>query len=458
MGEIYMKNLSVVILAAGEGTRMRSERPKVLHHLAGRPLVKWVLSSINALSPDNIFLVVGHKAEVVKAALNTEKKLGFVTQEQQRGSGHALIQAAPKLRRFKGDILVLCADTPLISDETLKELVTLHRRQKNDATILSSVFENPYSYGRIVRDPDSNVLGIVEEKDATVEQRAIKEINSGIYCFKSPMIWDVLSQITPQNKKNEYYLTDAIGIINRANGRVNATSHGTPHEIMGVNTRADLSVAESTIRSLIIRTLMLNGVTIADPSSTYISAETVIGQDTIIYPGTIIEGACTIGSNCRIGPYSFISAASIADGAEIRHSYVTESQIAANVKIGPFAHIRPGSVLQENARVGNFSEVKKSVIGRGSKVNHLSYIGDAELGEDVNIGAGTITCNYDGVKKYRTVLGDRVFVGSNTNLVAPVRVGAGVLIGAGSTITENVPENMLAIARCRQTNKEKKKK
>lgn len=451
-----MKNVAVLILAAGEGTRMKSERSKVLHEVCGRPMVRWVLSAVRPLKPASIDLIVGHKADQVRAEL-AQEKISYVTQGQQLGTGHAVRLAGRRLKNFKGDVLVLCADTPLIAADTLQGLLSFHRKRRNAATILSAHFSNPFSYGRIVRLPSGQVTGIVEEKDATPQQRAITEINSGIYCFKSPLIWQALSRVRNDNAKKEYYLTDVIGILDRAGEKVDAFSQVQPDEIMGVNNRRDLSVAEAKMRRAICERHMLEGVTIIDPATTHISAQAQIGRDTVLLPGTIIEGSSHIGAGCLIGPYACIKDSTVADQAEVRLSCVTEAALGTGVKIGPYAHLRPGAVLEAGARVGNFSEVKKSVIGEGAKVNHLSYIGDATIGRKVNIGAGTITCNYDGAHKHRTVIGDRTFVGSNVNLVAPVNIGPDVVLGAGSTITDDVPERSLAIARARQINKERKK-
>lgn len=450
-----MNKVSVAILAAGEGTRMKSECSKVLHNLSGKPLVRWVLSAVAGLKPEKVFMIVGHRAEQVKTAL-AEEKLSFVEQSERLGSGHALKQVEKFLKNFVGDVVVLCADTPLIKTATLNELLKYHKKSGNSATVLSSNFENPYSYGRIVRAQNGQVLGIVEEKDATPEQKQIKEINSGIYCFKSPLIWKVLKQIKANNNKKEYYLTDAISILNQMGEKVGAFCNVQSEEIMGVNNRLDLSVAEKIVRLTVLKNLMLNGVTIMDPENTYISADAVISNDTTIYPGTIIEGKVKIGSNCSIGPFSFIKDTVIGNHADIKNSYIVSSKIGDKVKIGPFAHLRPGTDLKNGVRVGNFSEVKNSTINFGAKVNHLSYIGDSIVGVDVNIGAGTITCNYDGVQKHKTIIGDRAFIGSNVNLVAPVKVGSDVVLGAGSTITDDVPSKSLAIARARQINKPRK--
>lgn len=451
-----MRNLAIVILAAGEGTRMKSDLPKVLHTLAGRPLVEWVLSSVSALRPDKIVMVVGHKGKEVMGAL-AGKKLSFVEQKQQFGSGHALRQAEKTLKNFRGDVLVLCADTPLIDPSTLKTFIAAHRAEGSAATVLTSRFDNPFGYGRVVRGKHGQLEEIVEEKDATPEERRIKEINSGIYCLKSPGIWKVLGRIKADNRKKEYYLTDAIGILRAEESPVGAYPHVSPREIIGINTRLDLAQAEEIVRQGTLKALMLDGVTVIDPGATYVSIDARIGRDTVLYPGTTIEGKTLIGEGCRIGPSSFVQDSRVGNGTEIRSSFVYESEIGDDVKIGPFAHLRPGAKIEDGARVGNFSEVKNSTVKAGAKVNHLSYIGDAYVGKKANIGAGTITCNYDGVRKNKTYIGDRTFVGSNVNLVAPVSVGPDVVLGAGSTITENVPAASLAIARARQVNKKRKK-
>lgn len=436
---------------------MKSSVPKVLHALCGRPLVRWVLSAVAGLNANKIYLVVGQGSKEVKLELKDEK-IVFVEQKKQLGTGHALRRAEKYLKDYGGDILVLCADTPLIKSETLGLLVDYHRENSNSATVLSCCVSEPFGYGRIVRIASGEVERIVEEKDADEQQKKIKEINSGIYCFSSRKVWDALCGLSNKNAKREYYLTDVISILSGQGEKTGAYSEVSPDEILGVNDRLDLSKAESIERSRILEKHMLEGVTIVDPNCTYISAEPKIGRDTIIYPGTIIEGKTVIGENCRIGPYSFIRDSVVANGVEVRYSNVFSSKIDDMAKIGPYSHIRPGTRIKHKAKIGNFSEVKNSVIGNGSKVNHLSYIGDSFLGKDVNIGAGTITCNYDGKQKSKTYIGDRSFVGSNVNLVAPVKVGRDTLLGAGSTITENVPSNALAIARARQVNKPRKNK
>ena len=448
-------NLAVVILAAGEGTRMKSEKPKALHLLCGKPLISWVLSSVEKLKPTKTVVVIGHKGTELKAELSG-KKIEVVEQKTQLGSADAFKTARSKLSNFPGNIIVICVDTPLISAETLKALFRNHLISQNDATILSSRVDNPFGYGRILRTAGGEVIGIVEEKASSDEQKKTKEINSGVYCFKSPLIWQIVSKVRNENKKKEYYLTDVISILRNLRYKVGAHCIINSVEIMGVNSRLELSGLEKIARKDILTRLMLGGVTVVDPDSTYISPDVSLGQDTIIYPGTTVEGKTKVGRNCSIGPNSFIKDTTIGDEVQIRSSYAVGAVINDRVKVGPFANLRPGTVLKSDSRVGNFTEIKNSYVGEGSKVSHLSYIGDAQLGRKVNVGAGTITCNYDGKAKNKTIIGDRAFVGSNVNLVAPVRIGSDVMLGAGSTITEDVPSKTLAIARARQIHKKRK--
>ncbi|HBU70030.1 MAG TPA: bifunctional UDP-N-acetylglucosamine diphosphorylase/glucosamine-1-phosphate N-acetyltransferase GlmU [Elusimicrobia bacterium] len=452
-----MKKIAVVILAAGEGTRMKSDTPKVLHKVGGVPMLGRVLAALEVLKPAKLCVVVGHHSEKVKKEF-AGKNIVFVEQARQLGSGHALMQAAKTLKAFKGDVLVLCGDAPLIKAETLREFVSFHGAQGNEASVLSSELDNPFGYGRILRHSSGQVAKIVEEKDASLPVKRIREINSGIYCFKSPALWKVLGKIKNNNAKKEYYLTDSIAILNALSRPVGAYKIRGVEEILGVNSRVELAKAEAVLRKRALEKIMAEGVTVLDPANTYISPETTVGRDSVIYPGTIVEGASSIGAGSVIGPNAFIKNSKIGSFCEVRISYIYDSEVSDGVKIGPFAHIRPGTLLKENARIGNFTEIKKSVVGRGTKVSHLAYIGDTELGVDINVGAGAITCNYDGVNKHKTYIGDGSFVGSNVNLVAPVKIGKNVLIAAGSTITEDVPAGTLAIARTRQIIKPRKKR
>ena len=452
-----MNNIYGVILGAGEGTRMKSCLPKVLHKVAGKELISHVIDCLNnAVKMQKLVVIVGSGSDLVIKYLE-KYNADYAFQKERLGSAHALLQAKNKLKNLDGHLIVMCGDTPLVKSSTIKDLLKYHIRNKNNATVLSGMVQNPFGYGRIVRNSNGNVACIVEEKSATKEEKEIKEINSGIYCFDLKVLWKELNKVDNKNSKKEYYLTDVIEILNNDGYKTDAIALTTEEEILGVNDRKQLAVAENILRARKNDELMASGVTIVDPKTTYIDNDAVIGQDTIIKPNTFIEGKTKIGKNCVIGPDTTITDSIIRDNILITYSYIEESEIEKGVKIGPFAHIRPKSILKENVKVGNFSEVKKSVVGYGSKVNHLSYIGDAKVGKNVNIGAGTITCNYDGKNKFQTIISDDVFVGSNVNLVAPVNIGKKVLIAAGSTITDNVSPNKLTIARARQVVKVRKK-
>jgi len=448
-----MKNFSAVILAAGAGTRMKSALPKVMHELAGKPLIGRVLDSVSKLKPENIVVVLGHKAEIVEKYLSSlnNSKIKIVYQNKQLGSAHALMQAEKTLKNYGGNILVISGDVPLVKSSTLAKLLKSLQADKASVSVLAARVDNPFGYGRILRT-GAVLEKIVEEKDATVSEKLVKEINSGIYCFDKN-IWNALLKVKPNNAKKEYYLTDTVEILKKSGKKAALSVAANAFEVQGVNDRKDLAAAEKIALKEKISELLDSGVTIIDPENVYISSDAKVGVDTIIYPGAFIASNVTIGKSCVIQGTSFIKNSKIGDGSKIIYSYVTGAEISRNVKIGPFAHIRPGSVLKDNVKVGNFSETKKTVIAKGSKVNHLSYIGDAHIGESVNVGAGVITCNYDGTNKHKTVIGAKSFVGSNVNLVAPVKVGSNVLIAAGSTITKDIPSGKLAIARSRQEHK-----
>lgn len=452
-----MNNIYGVILGAGEGTRMKSCLPKVLHRVAGKELISHVIECMNkATKMQKLIVVVGSGSDLVIEQLK-KYNADYVFQKERLGSAHALLQAKNKLKGLNGHLIVMCGDTPLVKFETIKNLLKYHIKNKNNATVLSGIVNNPYGYGRIVRNKKGDVGCIVEEKSATEKEKEIKEINSGIYCFDLKVLWKALSKVDNKNNKKEYYLTDVIEILNKDGYKTDAVALTNEEEILGVNDRKQLAVADEILRKIKNEELMASGVTVIDPRTTYIDSDVVIGQDCIIKPNTIIEGNTKIGKNCIIGPDTTITDSIIKENVFITYSYIEKSKIESGVKIGPFAHIRPQSVLKENVKVGNFSEVKKSVVKYGSKINHLSYIGDATIGKNVNIGAGTITCNYDGKNKFKTIINDDVFVGSNVNLVAPVNIGKKVLIAAGSTITDNVSPNKLTIARARQIVKVRKK-
>jgi bifunctional UDP-N-acetylglucosamine pyrophosphorylase / glucosamine-1-phosphate N-acetyltransferase len=447
-----MTNIFAVVLAAGQGTRMKSKLYKVLHPVCGKPMVEHVIDHIGLLDVKRTVTVVGHGAELVKEKLGDKSE--YVLQAEQLGTAHAVQQAEPILGELEGTTLVICGDTPLIRPETMQALLAQHESQNAKATILTAVTENPTGYGRIIRDNDGQVAQIVEQKDATKEQQLVKEINTGTYCFDNKALFQALKQVNNNNAQGEYYLPDVIEILQKQGEVVSAYVTDDFDETLGVNDRFALSQAEELMRARINERHMRNGVTIINPATTHISADAIIGSDTIILPGVMIEGKTVIGEDCKIGPNSHIVESQIGDNTSIHSSVVLNSQVGNETAVGPFAHLRPDSSLGDHVKIGNFVEVKKSTLGEGTKVSHLSYIGDAEIGSNVNIGCGSITVNYDGKNKYQTVIEDDVFVGCNSNLVAPVKLRKGSFIAAGSTITKEVPEETLAIARARQENKQ----
>lgn len=443
-----MTNFASVILAAGKGTRMKSRLPKVLHSVCGKPMLLHVIQAAQESGIHRNVIIVGHEAEMVREAVDAEVQWAY--QLEQKGTGHAVMQAEPMLKDFDGSIVILCGDTPLITPGTLKELTESHVRAGNGATVLTAVLDDPAGYGRIIRDGSGQVLGIVEHKDASDDQLEIQEINTGIYCFKASRLFAALKTISPANAQGEYYLTDVLAVLKKDGERVGAVTAANAQEIAGINNRVQLAEAEKELRLRILHRLMMDGVTIIDPLNTYIDRDVDIGADSVVFPGTIIEGKCRLGDNCHIGPYTRLKDVQAGESVTIQNSIILESTVGNNVNIGPFAYIRPGTVLSDNVKVGDFVEIKKSVIGNGSKVPHLSYVGDAQIGSKVNIGAGTITCNYDGIKKSGTIIGDNAFIGSNTNLVAPIQVGNDTVVGAGSTLTKDVPEGALCVERGKQ--------
>ncbi|MFH1540832.1 MAG: bifunctional UDP-N-acetylglucosamine diphosphorylase/glucosamine-1-phosphate N-acetyltransferase GlmU [Elusimicrobiota bacterium] len=464
-----MKNTIAIILAAGEGTRFKSETPKILHKILGKTIIERVIECVGN-NFDKKIIVVGHKADIVKKAINDKyKNIIFAEQAKQLGSGDAVRcvkSQYAELKNFNGNVVVLSGDVPLLKKETIDELLLVHEKEKATASILTCEVDDPSHYGRIVRNIDplhqgvnetsGTIKAIVEAKDATDEIKKIKEINSGIYIFSSKELFSALSEIKNDNSKGEYYLTDVISILNKKNKKVVAYKIENFKEIIGINNKYELSIAENYLREKVLENLMYFGIIINNCATVYIEETVEIEKDTIIMPSTIIKGKTKIKSGCIIGPFSYVEDCSIGQNVEIRASFVYGAEIANDVKIGPFSHIRKETKIAKHARIGNFSEIKKSIIGENTKVSHLSYIGDSILGKNINIGAGTITCNYDGKNKYKTEIGDGTFVGSNTNLVAPIKIGKNVLIAAGSTITDDVPDNKLAIARERQIIKKKK--
>lgn len=446
-----MKSTKTVILAAGHGTRMVSEKPKVLHEVGGKAMLNYVISASEAAGADDIAVIVGYKADIVKAAL--PKNLTAIEQKEQLGTGHAVLQALPFFENFNGNVLVLVGDAPLVRKETLEELVKVHEDGGFSATVLTAVFDDPTGYGRIVKKGDE-LIKIVEHKDATEEERNIKEINSGMYCFDAQALKAALQAINSDNVQGEYYLTDTIEILRGMGKKVGSYPTPDVDDIAAVNSKVQLAEIGKIMRRRINTSLMEAGAIIIDPENTYLSAETKVGKDTVVYPGVITEGRVVIGENCIIGHNSRIVNSTIADGVDIQISTILDSFVDENTHVGPYAYLRPNSHIGKNVKVGDFVEVKNSVMKDGAKASHLTYIGDAEVGKNVNLGCGTVFVNYDGTNKYRTVVEDNCFIGCNSNLVSPVTVKEGSYVAAGSTITDDVPEDTLAVARARQVNKE----
>jgi bifunctional UDP-N-acetylglucosamine pyrophosphorylase/glucosamine-1-phosphate N-acetyltransferase len=433
---------------------MKSRVPKVLHPIAGRPMIERVLDTARAVAPATISLIVGHGAETVRDRLAASADLQFALQSPQLGTAHALQQAEPLLAGHSGTLILLSGDVPLLRTATLAQLLTVHRRAGAAATVMTAVVDRPYGYGRIVRT-GGRLARIVEERDATPTERQIKEINAGIYAFDLEPLFEALRGIASQNAQGEYYLTDLIAIYHRRKLTVETMVVEDPVEIRGINSRTELAEVSRLVRQHKNEELMAAGVTIVDPATTYIDSEVEIGADTVIHPGVVLEGRTRIGSMCEIQAHVRIVDSELGDSVKVNNfCLITGSRIAGGASIGPFAHLRPETSLAEGVRVGNFVELKKTSIGAGSKVNHLAYLGDAEVGAQVNVGAGTITCNYDGQQKRRTVIQDGAFIGSDSQLIAPVTVGKGAYVGAGSSITNDVPAGALGIARGRQINVE----
>lgn len=447
-----MANTYAVILAAGQGTRMKSKLYKVLHPVCGMPMVEHVANNVTQVGVEKIVTVVGHGAEKVQEQLGAKSE--YALQAEQLGTAHAVQQAASLIEGKSGTTLVVCGDTPLIRPETMQALLDHHKSENAKATILTAIADNPAGYGRILRDEAGSVSKIVEQKDASAEEQQVKEINTGTYCFDNEALFEALKLVSNDNAQGEYYLPDVIEILQKQNEAVAAYATDSFDETLGVNDRVALSEAERIMRARIAEKHMRAGVSIIDPASTYISAEAKIGADTILQPNVMIEGATIIGEDCLISSNSHIADSTIGDRTTIRSSEVHDSAVGDDTNVGPFAHLRPETRLGNKVKIGNFVEVKKAELGNGSKVSHLSYIGDAEVGTNVNIGCGTITVNYDGKNKHLTKIEDDSFIGCNSNLIAPVTVGKGSYVAAGSTISKNVPDDSLAIARARQENKE----
>jgi bifunctional UDP-N-acetylglucosamine pyrophosphorylase/glucosamine-1-phosphate N-acetyltransferase len=449
-----LNGFAIAILAAGKGTRLKSRHPKVLHEIGGRPLLEHVITAALKIVPaKSVFAIIGYEAGRVRQAV-APTGVNFVLQEEQNGTGHALICAQPQLEKFK-QVLVLSGDVPLILPETLRHLAEFHLRNRAAMSILTARPADPHGYGRIVRSRGNQVGAIVEQSALNKKQSAIGEINSGIYVFNAAELFEQLPKLRRENFHRELYLTDVAALLVKARQRVLALEAAHADEVLGVNTRAELARLDSLLRQKKAAELMASGVTIFRPETCMIDSQVQVGVDTVLAPFVQLLGKTHVGNDCRIGSFSIIRDSELRDGVEVRSGCViTESQIHSGAILGPYAHLRPGSEIGEGAHVGNFVETKKARLGRGAKANHLTYLGDAEVGANVNVGAGTITCNYDGVNKHRTVIEEGAFIGSDATLVAPVRVGAGAYIGAASCITEDVPAGALGIARNFQTNKE----
>ena len=441
-----------VILAAGKGTRMKSDLPKVLHKVAGISMLEHVFRSVSAIEPEKTVTVIGHKAELVEQVLAGQTE--FVRQTEQLGTGHAIMMAEPVLENLTGQTLVIAGDTPLITGESLKNLIDFHINHKNVATILTAEADNPFGYGRIVRNQHGEVIKIVEQKDASDFEQQIKEINTGTYVFDNARLFEALKNINTNNAQGEYYITDVIGIFRENGEKVGAYTLKDFDESLGVNDRVALATAESIMRRRINQQHMINGVSFVNPDATYIDVDVEIAPEVQIEANVTLKGQTKIGAETILTNGTYIVDSEIGERAVITSSMIEESSLADGVTVGPYAHIRPGSSLAKDVHVGNFVEVKGSSIGENTKAGHLTYIGNAEVGANVNFGAGTITVNYDGQKKYKTIIGDNVFVGSNSTIIAPVELGDNSLVGAGSTITKDVPADAIALGRGRQINKE----
>lgn len=439
--------LKTLILAAGKGTRMKSELPKVIHEVNGIPMISKIIKVLEVLKPEENILILGHKKEEVLKVVG--ENADYVVQTEQLGTGHAVLQAKDKLKDYDGDVMVLCGDTPLLREETLEELYKFHKDSNSVTTILTSIYDNPFGYGRIVKENEL-VKAIVEEKEADAETKKIKEVNAGVYCFKGRELFEALSKITNNNEKGEYYLTDVIGIQVEEGKQVQSYVLNDNIEILGVNSKIELAQASKVLRDRKNIELMEKGAILIDPAAVYIEEDVEIGRDTIIYPGVILQGKTVIGENCQILGATRIIDSTLGNDIKVESSVIEESILENGVTMGPFAHLRPKSHLKEKVHIGNFVEVKKSTLEKGVKAGHLTYLGDAQIGEDTNVGAGTITCNYDGKNKFKTVIGKNSFIGSDSMLVAPVTIGENALIGAGSVITKDVPDNSLAVSRSKQ--------
>lgn len=444
------KDIMAVILAAGMGTRMKSEIPKVLHKVNGIPMLEQVIRVVKSAGCASCVTITGYKGELVREAV--EGQTEFVEQKEQLGTGHALMQAVPKLEGKNGYVLVICGDTPLLRSETIRQLIETCEEKQAAASVLTAIMDNPFGYGRVLRDGKGHMTGIVEQKDGTPEQLRVREINTGTYCFDIQALLQELPKLDCNNTQGEYYLTDVFEIMIREGRVVAPVVAEDEEETLGVNSRSQLAVADKVLRRRKAEELMSEGVSIIDPDHVYIQQDVTVGKDTVLYPGTILEGKTVVGCGCRIGPDTELDNVICGDDNHLNRVYAHECTIGSHNEMGPFVHLRPGTVMHDHIKVGNFVEVKNSDIGNGTKLPHLIYCGDADVGEKVNFGCGTVTVNFDGKKKYRTVVEDHAFIGCNTNLVAPVHIGKRAFTAAGSTITKDVPDEALSVARARQKN------
>jgi len=447
-----MRPYAVLILAAGMGTRMKSKVCKVLHSVAGRPMISYVIDAVRLPGSEKIVVVIGHQSEEVKRAV-IEERVEFALQNPQLGTAHAVAATRESFKNFNGDILILCGDIPLIRSETLQNFINYYEEQESRITVMTTILQNPKGYGRIIRNPDQTIKRIVEETDANQQEKAVQEINTGIYLVNADLLYTLVERIRPQNAQSEYYLTDILAEAAKEQIPAHAYLMENPIEATGINTRAELAYASQIIWDRKRHDMMLEGVTLLDPASVYIDAQVKIGCDTIVHPCVHITGATEIGEGCVIESGVYVIKSKLGDRVQVlQGSRLNEATVLDDTSVGPMAHLRPEAMIGKNCRIGNFVEVKKTTVGEGSKASHLTYLGDSQIGKKVNIGCGTITCNYDGKKKHRTVINDRCFVGSDVQFVAPVEIGEESLIGAGSTITKDVPPRSLAVCRSKQRN------
>ncbi|QWV97595.1 bifunctional UDP-N-acetylglucosamine diphosphorylase/glucosamine-1-phosphate N-acetyltransferase GlmU [Geomonas nitrogeniifigens] len=450
-----MNKISAIVLAAGMGTRMKSDLVKVMHPVAGPPMIEWPVAAAFAAGVERCVLVVGHQQEKVRDYFAERTEVGFALQAEQLGTGHAVRCAMPEIEEDAETVLILCGDTPLLTADSLRGMLDAHQQSKACVTVMTATLDDPFGYGRIVKDADGKVVAITEQKDASEAERLIREVNAGVYCVDRGFLAEAVARLENNNAQKEYYLTDVVCQANARGLACRSYQVADPLEISGVNDRVQMADAAAVLRQRINRELMLSGVTMIDPSVVYIDRGVRIGRDSVVYPGAVIKGNTVIGERCKIGQNALIEGCRIADDVVVKAGSVLEdSLVGPEAAIGPMAHLRPGTELSAQVKIGNFVETKKAFMGVGSKASHLTYLGDATIGRDVNIGCGTITCNYDGVRKHKTVIEDGVFVGSDVQLVAPVTVGRNALIAAGTTVTKDVPADSLAIARSPQVNKE----